>query len=219
MSLDLPLRIKPGSWIVFEGLDATGKSTQMERLERAAYAPHHGTALFEEPPMFTHQPSGATGIGGEIYKLTEGRSTEMNPLAHQMLHFASHVQHYDRDIFPALVGGQAVFQDRWWWSALAYGYWPHQEFMESYGIHSAADFMRIASMPTRGRRPDVVFLFWEPWADDSHNTPDVVEGYKYLWEQYDGLTHVIKADSPAETTAQIIDALYKRRIITPVARG
>lgn len=59
----MSLHLRPGSLIVFEGLDRSGKSTQIKRLSAFDW----GTP----GPRFTHMPSGLTELTGNIYSLTE----------------------------------------------------------------------------------------------------------------------------------------------------
>jgi hypothetical protein len=58
-------RLRPGSLIVFEGLDRSGKSTQVKRLSALDWA--------APGPRFTHMPSGMTDLTSSIYSLTENR--------------------------------------------------------------------------------------------------------------------------------------------------
>jgi thymidylate kinase len=73
------LLLRPGSLVVFEGLDRSGKSTQIERMSRLDW---------EAPgPSFTHMPSGMTELTKSIYSLTEHQRIR-SPLARQLLHLA-----------------------------------------------------------------------------------------------------------------------------------
>src|SRR5690349_5361670 len=57
------LQLRPGSLIVFEGLDRSGKSTQIKRLSALDWA--------VPGPGFIHLPSGLTDLTRNIYTLTE----------------------------------------------------------------------------------------------------------------------------------------------------
>lgn len=212
---DLPLKINDNAWIVFEGLDATGKSTQLERIERECVAPTFpdDPPLFDAPPYFTHQPSGADAVGDDIYGLTERHSGDLDPLARQYLHLACHAQHYP-DIFRHLDSGQPVFQDRWWWSTVAYGWFNNQrQFQYRHGLDLSA-FIAMAAAPVGyGRQPDLVCLFLHPWQKDPHNTPAVYQGYKHLADNSDIPVVHIKPDSPAETSAQIFKAMFEYELL------
>ena len=198
------IEMKPGTFVVFEGLDATGKTTQMDRIRNAA-AGQFGHRLFTNPePLFTHQPSGGDTLGQAIYQLTEEHDIN-DPWCRQFLHLASHANHYTNLVLPEL-NYRAVFMDRCWWSTFAYGYCGG-------GIIERDDlgpeeFLRIARIPAQGRMPSVVFLFMHPHKEDRHNTQQVVAGYEIL-AQTEVLYPVIQVPQLGieETTAYIFSAL------------
>jgi hypothetical protein len=64
---------------VFEGLDRSGKSTQIKRLSALGWA--------MPGPEFIHMPTGMTDLTRNIYALTEN-SQISSPLARQLLHMA-----------------------------------------------------------------------------------------------------------------------------------
>lgn len=169
------ITLKPSSLIVLEGLDATGKTTQLERLDFASSG-MDGVRLFgDNPPMFTRQPGGFDALGAEIYKITE--EMEINsPWCRQFLHLASHANHYENHIIPALDSGQSVIMDRCWWSTVAYGYFGG-ELNEQMTVW---EYIGMAMVPAQGRMPHVVFCFMDPHQDDRHNTPAVRVGYEWL---------------------------------------
>jgi dTMP kinase len=212
---ELPLKINDNAWIVFEGLDATGKSTQLERIERDCVAPVSSSIdppLFDIQPYFTHQPSGADAVGNDIYGLTERHSGDLDPLARQFLHLACHAQHYP-DIFAKLEEGRPVFQDRWWWSTVAYGWFNNRErFQHSHGL-DLPTFMSMAAAPTLGRQPDLLFLFVSPWEQDRHNTASVREGYQFLWDTTSIPVVRIVPATQAETSAQIFKAMFEHELL------
>jgi dTMP kinase len=208
------ITIKPGSFIVFEGLDATGKTTQLDRLEAGANGLVNGHELFTAKPMFTHQPSGNDALGERIYSITEEMKIN-SPWCRQFLHLASHANHYKNMIIPALAADIPVFMDRCWWSTFAYGYYGGEMFDEM----TPLDFLRIATLPAMGRYPDAVFLFTEPYAEDRHNTELVVDGYRWLASAqskghlgvYGHKTHLIEMPqgTPDDITKGIVLALVE----------
>lgn len=158
-----------GKLIVFEGLDATGKTTQSQLL-----AGQLGRRDVQPMPLFEHQPSGGGKVGDVIYALTEN-SPDMHPLTRQLLHLASHTEHFKMTLGPALKQ-RSVVLDRCWWSTVAYGYFGGglQEHI------NWVDFIRMAQMPEMGRLPDIVFLFNKPYQRDPNNTNAVEQGYAAL---------------------------------------
>lgn len=205
-----PFEVQPSSLVVFEGLDNTGKTTLHQKLKKAAHPPADEEALFAEPaPYFTHQPSGGSSvIGKAIYKLTEqARDHDLSPKSRQMLHLASHFQHYDHDIIPRLESGRSVFMDRNYWSTFAYGYFGC--FDE---LFSPDEFYQLVRMPLRDYEPDLVFFFQHVWDSDHHNTPEVVKGYQYLAEMERLRTVVVPPGTVDETVMFVFRTLRERGI-------
>jgi len=102
-----------GKFITFEGLDGTGKSTQMRRL--AAVLREAGHRVIE-----TREPGG-TPTAEKIRKvLLDSGTAGLAPLAEMALMFASRAQHIAEVIEPGLASGQIVLCDRFTDSTEAY---------------------------------------------------------------------------------------------------
>jgi dTMP kinase len=102
-----------GKFITFEGLDGTGKSTQMHKLATVLRAAGHRVVETREP--------GGTATGEKIRRVLLDSSTEgLAPLSEMALMFASRAQHIAEVILPALEHGQIVLCDRFIDSTEAY---------------------------------------------------------------------------------------------------
>lgn len=102
-----------GLFITLEGLDGSGKTTQLKRL--AAWLQKRGTI-----PVVTRQPGG-TPAGDRIRELLlDSRSGGLAPLAEMALMFADRAQAIAKVIEPALASGQMVVCDRFTDSTEAY---------------------------------------------------------------------------------------------------
>src|SRR6202049_1190608 len=102
-----------GKFITFEGLDGTGKSTQLRKLAIALRAA--GFKVIE-----TREPGG-TPTGEKIRRvLLDSATGSLSPLAEMALMFASRVQHIAEVIQPALEQGSIVLCDRFPDSTEAY---------------------------------------------------------------------------------------------------
>ncbi|MFZ0771580.1 MAG: dTMP kinase [Candidatus Sulfotelmatobacter sp.] len=102
-----------GKFITFEGLDGTGKSTQMHKLAAALRAAGHKVVETREP--------GGTATGEKIRRVLLDSATEgLSPLAEMALMFASRAQHIAEVIQPALDHGEIVLCDRFTDSTEAY---------------------------------------------------------------------------------------------------
>ena len=102
-----------GLFITLEGLDGSGKTTQIRRL--AAWLERRG--LY---PVLTRQPGG-TPTGDRIRELLlDSRSTGLAPLAEMALMFADRAQAIAEVIQPALASGKILLCDRFTDSTEAY---------------------------------------------------------------------------------------------------
>jgi dTMP kinase len=102
-----------GKFITFEGLDGSGKSTQIEKLARSLRA--HGLSV-----TVTREPGG-TAAGEKIREvLLHSATSGLSPLTEMALMFASRAQHIHEVILPALAEGRIVLCDRFTDSTEAY---------------------------------------------------------------------------------------------------
>jgi dTMP kinase len=102
-----------GLLITLEGLDGSGKTTQIKRL--AAWLQRRGHA-----PILTRQPGG-TATGDRIRALLlDSRSTDLASMTEMALMFADRAQAIAEVIQPALDAGKIVLCDRFTDSTEAY---------------------------------------------------------------------------------------------------
>ena len=102
-----------GLFITFEGLDGTGKSTQMEALASALREAGY--------PVVTTREPGGTVIGEGVRRaLLDARHREMSARAEALLYAAARAQLVQEFIRPALEAGNIVLSDRYLDSSLAY---------------------------------------------------------------------------------------------------
>ena len=102
-----------GKFITFEGLDGTGKSTQVRKLAAALRSLGHKVVETREP--------GGTSTGEKIRRvLLDSGTASLSPHAEMALMFASRAQHIAEVILPALEHGSIVLCDRFTDSTEAY---------------------------------------------------------------------------------------------------
>lgn len=119
ISLRFGLESMSGKFIVFEGIDGCGKSTQAKILY---------DRLSEQgiPTLLTREPGG-TPFGSEARSLLF--SHELCPRAELFLLLADRAQHCHEVITPALMRGQWVISDRFSPSTIAYQGWGKKELV------------------------------------------------------------------------------------------
>lgn len=102
--------MKPGLFIVLEGIDGTGKSTQVRRLGEWFVSRGREVVLSREP---TDGPWGK--------KLRESAATGRLPADEELQYFLNdRRQHVAETITPALAAGKVVILDRYYFSTMAY---------------------------------------------------------------------------------------------------
>ena len=101
----------PGKLIAFEGIDGTGKSTQVRLLAEELIRRGHRVVMTREP---TDGP-----FGQRIRRLYTDRNS-VSRQEEMELFVADRRQHVDEVILPALGAGKVVITDRYYYSTAAY---------------------------------------------------------------------------------------------------
>jgi len=107
---------KKGKFIVFEGLDGSGKSTQIENLRKRLQvlcAPAGKRKVF-----VTREPSDS--VPGSICRGIGKRSVLVQPETEALLYAADRYEHVKMEILPQLMAGNHVICDRYYFSNYAY---------------------------------------------------------------------------------------------------
>lgn len=121
-----------GLLISFEGLDGSGKTTQIGRLAERLQALGREVVVAVEP--------GGTRIGEQIRGLLlDARHHELTPATEMLLYFASRAQNVAEVIRPALGRGAIVLADRFTDSTMAY-----QGYGRGLGARAVRALHRIA---------------------------------------------------------------------------
>jgi dTMP kinase len=133
-----------GLFIVFEGGEGTGKTTQIKQLESRLKQLGRDVVLSWEP--------GGTALGERIRAiLLDPNSGPMSARCEALLYAAARAEHVQKVIRPALERGAVVLCDRYWDASRAY-----QGVARGLGI-AAVDHVNFWA--TEGIFPDRVFLF------------------------------------------------------------
>ncbi|MBI2160024.1 MAG: dTMP kinase [Candidatus Rokubacteria bacterium] len=129
-----------GLLITFEGVEGSGKTTQMARLERWLRAKGHRVSSTREPD--------GTRLGRAVRRLFE---LEPEPLVEVFLFLAARHQHVAEKIRPWLERGRIVLSDRYADATVAY---------QGYGRGVDPDLIRELNVrATGGVLPDLTLLF------------------------------------------------------------
>lgn len=100
-------------YIVIEGQDATGKSTQAEML--ADYLRGQGKEV-----ITMHEPDGELESAHELRRIIKDKHYNLEPMTHVLLFTAARQELWRKLAEPILKRGGYVVSARNWWSTLAY---------------------------------------------------------------------------------------------------
>ena len=132
-----------GLFITFEGVEGSGKSTQVKLLCEQLTAEGHDVKVTREP--------GGPPVAERIRELLlDPNSSSMDPRTEALLYAAARAEHVRHVVTPALEDNKVVVCDRFIESSLAY-----QGFARELGDH---DIMEINRWAVEGVLPDVVVL-------------------------------------------------------------
>jgi len=132
-----------GTFITFEGIDGSGKSTQLRLVSN--YLKEQGADL-----LVTREPGGTT-IGLRLRAALLDANEEVDPLTELLVFAADRAQHVRRVLRPALENGQIVISDRYADATVAY-----QGAGRGFNPELVSEIVRLA---TEGLKPELTLLF------------------------------------------------------------
>jgi dTMP kinase len=137
----------PGRFIVLDGNEGCGKSTQARLL--------HERLLSQQIPAILVRDPGTTPIGERIRAiLLDPQSREMAMRCEMLLYMSARAQLMEQMILPALNAGKTVICDRFVSSTLAYQ-------LGGDGL-TAAEIRAVADVAIKGRWPDLTIILDMP---------------------------------------------------------
>jgi len=130
-------------FITFEGIDGSGKSTQIQLLQQWLEARNHTVTVLREP--------GGNKVSEQIRQLLLDSTESIEPRCELLLFTAARAQLVSKVIRPALSAGHIVICDRYIDSSVAY---------QGYGRGLPIDDIeKINDFATAGLIPDITFIF------------------------------------------------------------
>ena len=139
-----------GKFIVLEGIDGCGKTTQINELFK--WLPNSGLMNKNATLIKTREPGGST-LGREIRDmiLNNNKSNTPSILTELLLYSADRAEHISKIIFPGLKNGNWIISDRFSGSTLAY---------QGYGREISIEIIKkLENIVCQNIRPDLtIFL-------------------------------------------------------------
>ncbi|HLM58976.1 MAG TPA: dTMP kinase [Pyrinomonadaceae bacterium] len=131
------------AFITFEGIDGSGKSTQLRMLASHLRLLGHEVVATREP--------GGTPLGVRVRGLVLDAEEQVDPLAELLLYAADRAQHVRALIRPALESGRVVLSDRYADATAAY---------QGAGRGFPEDLVsELIALATGGLMPDLTLVF------------------------------------------------------------
>ena len=134
--------MKKGAFIVIEGIDGSGKTTQVELLKAFLSERGHRVLVTRDP--------GSTDLGEKLREVLLFSRQAIDPVAETLMYAAARAQHVSERIIPALRREMMVVSDRFSGSMYAYQGWGKgvdRDLLDVVNRHSC-----------RGLVPDAVIL-------------------------------------------------------------
>ena len=138
-----------GKFIVLEGIDGCGKTTQINELSK--WLPKSGLINGNATLIKTREPGGSI-LGKEIRDmiLNNNKSNSPSILTELLLYSADRAEHISKIILPALKNGNWIISDRFSGSTLAY---------QGYGREINIDIIKkLENIVCQNIRPDLTFF-------------------------------------------------------------
>jgi dTMP kinase len=130
-----------GKFIVFEGCDGVGKSTQVKLLAEKLSDLGQKVCVTREP--------GGTEAGEKIRDLLK-ETRKIDPICEVLLMFAARRDHFVKVILPMIQDGYFVICDRFYYSSLVY-----QGILKQVSV---GDIMRLKQMTVGNFEPDLTII-------------------------------------------------------------
>lgn len=211
--IDLKRNTSKGLYIVLEGIDGSGKTTQVERL--VSSLEKQGKEVVR-----TREPRKNVGLIGKLIQEILHGKANISPVAFQYLFSAERQMHHQEVILPSLQAGKVVVSDRCFWSAIPYGVLDKEEKIEKNSIQQKLVAQSILSFYHEFTVPDITFYLdvsldtaLERIAkddsiseiyEDRAQLSCAIEGYQWLLQEFPKEFTIVNANKSVDTVAREI---------------
>lgn len=220
VNFDIELRKNPykGLYIALEGIDGSGKTTQVEML--AKYFSKNGREVVR-----THEPR-RDGVMGDLVESILIGKIKIPAVALQYLFAAQRATFMEEVVAPALKRGAIVITDRCFWSAIPYGLLDKYESERQEEGDQLLAAMSILSMYHEFISPDVTFVLGVSTDTAAKRLEEkgknaeiyekrekldkLKEGYEFLLNKFpEELVSINAEKTPEEVEQEILEVINK----------
>jgi len=200
-----------GKFIVFEGIDGSGKTTQINEIFK--WLPTSHLISNNSSIVKTREPGGSL-LGAKLRELILSNNKDNVPtnLTELLLYAADRTEHVAKIISPALTNGDWVLSDRFSGSTLAY---------QGYGRNIDKEIIKkLEIIACQGQKPDITFFLdisiEESIARRKNQIPDRIEseGVNFLKKVNIGFKKIAQ-----ENNWIVIPALNNKKTITTLIKN
>ncbi|HEX6981456.1 MAG TPA: dTMP kinase [Balneolaceae bacterium] len=137
-------------FITFEGIDGSGKSTQIERLKKRLQQEGRAVNVFRDP--------GGPEVSERIRGILLNPAFDIDPVTELLLFSAARSQLMAKSVLPELQEGKVVILDRFYDSTTAY---------QGYGRESVSlsEIHRMNAVASHNREPDLTIYMKVPFEE------------------------------------------------------
>lgn len=208
-----------GKYIVIEGPDGTGKTTQAQLLAK-------NLVMSKTTAIYVHEP-GETSMGIELEALIKNRDIKRSSLTDLLLFTANRIELFEQVIEMKLREGVTIVADRNWLSSIVY-----QGMASGLGEDTIETITR-QMLPERYTKPDATILLTlaskrrqellgsrgTSQGDYFETKPDsfqqqLIKGYESLADNQQLVNEVVSAEGTIdEVQERVIQALKRQSVI------
>ena len=188
---------KNGRFIVLEGVDGCGSTTQLHELSKAIFNldKRYSVSLVREP---------SNGVIGQIIRRILSKDISVtDPDYILALWQGDRYEHLAREVLPALEAGMIALQDRYWYSTLCY--------QETQGVDVEKIIKAHEALPI----PDMVLIYdisddlAKKRREQRNDKPEIFDDYELqrrINANYRNLPETLKNTSVKDTPFRFVDA-------------
>ncbi len=221
--LELKRNEYDGLYIALEGIDGSGKSSQIEKLTE--YFVSKGKEV-----VTTREPRKEVGLIAEINnKALQGKIRIPRP-AYQYLFTADRIMHLDELVIPSLKSGKVVITDRCFWSAIPYGAIDVDNTFNEKKAESLLVAQGVLAYHYQVVVPDITLYFEIPVEtslkrmgnmtktkelyEEKETLQQVIKGYNWLRDKFSEEFITIDARKPIEEVTQnMVQVLEQKQLL------